>query len=473
MLSRSREINRLMVWVLFLYLLSLSISLAMQQSVQTFYLYSGGFILSSLFSVYALVRLSFEITPTKFLIALHIFTGVYGLVYAYAVGYMLINSFGHPFIGLDDANYQSFQTSISNVLAIRHGKLGANTLMTGFYSGYSNFGGILMYLVGSKHWLVPRVATVLLHVSTITPFYRIVSRYSSRGSSLIATTLYAISPMILTFQFLQLKDGLLITLLVFSVYSILNLAERRRLLLYLPVLILCLFAMITIRAMVIVALLASILLFYILKRQMGGVMVGIGLVVFVVGGVLYLWNWLATIGIVLDPEAYYTVRMELLGDSERMAGEASQLSSTWYVALVSAPLFVVMSPFVPIPSAYVFENPLYPSTNFEFSANVFLYAVLPLFFVATYRILKERQTAQAPFFILLFFFVYKVGSALSGMTVWSYRQTLPATLAVLLLLPIGLDSLPDKTTKRIERITNVMLIVLIFAWTFFRTYIRQ
>ena len=473
MLQSNTEIKSATIGVLFFYLIAIVVSLTSQLSVQTFYLYSGGFLVSSLIFIYLLIKLSFEVPTKRFLFSLQGFTLIYGLSLAYIVGDLLINSFGTPFIGLDDATYQAQQTNIANNLTIHYGALSDNTLMTGFYSGYPNFGGILMYLVGSKHWLVPRVATVLLHVCSIIPFYRIVSRYSTVGSSLTATILYAISPMILTLQFLQLKDGLLITLLVVSTYSILNLTERRKPLLYLSVLIVCLFAMITIRAMVIVVFLVSILLFYILRRQRGSVFVGLGLSVLIVGGVLYLWSWLATNGIVLDPEAYYSVRMELLGDSERMAGEASQLSSTWYVALVSAPLFVVMSPFVPIPSAFVFENPLYPSTNFEFSANVFLYALLPLFFVSIYRILKERQTTQAPLFILLFFFVYKVGSALLGMTIWSYRQTLPATLAVLLLIPIGLDTTPSKTTKRIKRITSIILVILLFAWTFFRTYIRQ
>lgn len=473
MIKRNNEFNRVMLGVLFFYLIALIVSLISQFSVQTFYLYSAGFLVCSLIFVHLLIKLSYEMPTKRFLFSLQGFTLIYGLSLAYIVGNLLINSFGTPFIGLDDAIYQTQQTDIADNLKTHFGDLSANTIMTGFYSGYPNFGGMLMYLVGSKHWLVPRVATVLLHVCSIIPFYRIISRYSTVGSSLTTTILYAISPMILTFQFLQLKDGLLITLLVFSTYSILNLTERRKPLLYLPVLILCLFAMITIRAMVIVAFLVSILLFYVLRRQKGSVFVGLGLSVLIVGGVLYLWYWLAANGIVLDPEAYYSVRMELLGDSERMAGEASQLSSTWYVALVSAPLFVVMSPFLPIPSAFVFENPLYPSANFEFSANIFLYALLPLFFVSIYRILKEIRTAQAPLFILLFFFVYKVGSALSGMTIWSYRQTLPATLAVLLLIPIGLDTTPTKTTKRIKRITSIILVILLFAWTFFRTYIRQ
>lgn len=473
MLQSNSKINSMTAGVFFFYMMALIVSFTSQLSVQSFYLYSGGFLICSLFSVKLLTRLSCEMTSRNFLFLLQGFTLIYGLLLAYFVGYLLINNFGEPYIGLDDANYQVQQSEIANNLTTHTGSLNANTLMTGFYSGYPNFGGILMYLTGSTYWLVPRAATVVLHVCSILPFYQIVSRYSTVRSSLTATILYAISPMILTFQFLQLKDGLLITLLVVSTYSILNLTERRKLLLYLPILILCLFAMITIRAMVIVAFLVSILLFYILRRQRESVFVGLGLSVLIVGGVLYLWSWLATNGIVLDPEAYYSSRMEFLGDSERMAGEASQLSSTWYLALVSAPLFVVMSPFVPIPSAFVFENPLYPSTNFEFSGNVFLYALLPLFFVSIYCILKERQTTQAPLFILLFFFVYKVGSALSGMTIWSYRQTLPATLAVLLLIPIGLDTTPSKTTKRIKQITSIILVVLLFAWTFFRTYIRQ
>lgn len=473
MLQSNSKINSMTAGVFFFYMMALIVSFTSQLSVQSFYLYAGAFLICSLFSIKLLTRLSCEMTPRQFLFLLQGVTLIYGLLLAYFVGYLLINNFGEPYIGLDDANYQLQQSEIANNLTTFSGSLNANTLMTGFYSGYPNFGGMLMYLTGSTYWLIPRAATVVLHVCSILPFYQIVSRYSTVRSSLTATILHAISPMILTFQFLQLKDGLLITLLVLSTYSILNLTERRKPLLYLPILILCLFAMITIRAMVIVAFLVSILLFYVLRRQKGSVFVGLGLSVLIVGGILYLWSWLASNGMVLDPEAYYSVRMELLGDSERMAGEASQLSSTWYVALVSAPLFVVMSPFLPIPSAFVFKNPLYPSTNFEFSANIFLYALLPLFFVSLFRILKERRTTQAPLFILLFFFVYKVGSALSGMTIWSYRQTLPATLAVLLLIPIGLDTVPSKTTKRIKRTTSVILVVLLFAWTFFRTYIRQ
>ena len=473
MAKSSIELNKAMVGVLCFYLLSLLVSLTTQISVQAFYLYSGGFLLCSLFFVHIFVRLSYEISPNKFLIYLQGFTLIYGLLCAFFIGHMLINSFGEPFIGLDDANYQTQQANIANNLLGHYGAMNSHTLMSGFYSGYPNFGGILMYLVGSTHWYVPRGATVFLHVCTIIPFYRIVSRYSTVSSSLTATVLYAISPMILTMQFLQLKDGLLITLLVFATSSLLNLIEGKKVILHLLALIICLFGMITIRAMVIVAFLVAVLLFYVFRRRKGDIFVGLGLSILVLGGISYLWNWLSTQGLVLDPQEYYSVRMEHLGDSERMAGEASQLSSTWYVALVSAPLFVVMSPFVPIPSAFVFENPLYPSTNFEFSANIFLYAFLPLFFVSIYRIFKERQNAQAPIFILLFFFVYKVGSALSGMTIWSYRQTLPATLAVLLLIPLGLDTTPTKSVKRVRRIASVILVVLLFAWTFFRTYIRQ
>lgn len=473
MLQSNSKINSMTAGVFFFYIMALIVSFTSQLSVQSFYLYAGAFLICSLFSIKLLTRLSCEMTPRQFLFLLQGFTLIYGFLLAYFVGYLLINNFGEPYIGLDDANYQLQQSEIANNLTTHTGSLNANTLMTGFYSGYPNFGGILMYLTGSTYWLVPRAATVVLHVCSILPFYQIVSRYSTVRSSLTATILYAISPMILTFQFLQLKDGLLITLLILSIYSMTKLIAKRKFILYLPLLIICLFAMITIRAMVIVAFLVSTLLYYIMKGNKRNIFVGLGLGLLIAGGISYLWSWLATKSLVLDPEDYYSTRIDLLGNTESMAGQASNLASTWYVKLVSAPLFVIMSPFLSIPNAFLFENPLYPSTNFEFSANIFLYALLPLFFVSLFRILKERRTTLAPLFILLFFFVYKVGSALSGMTIWSYRQTLPATLAVLLLIPIGLDTVPSKTTKRIKCTTSVILVVLLFAWTFFRTYIRQ
>lgn len=467
----THNVFRISKSVTLLYLFCIIVEVLFTLKIQIFYLYSGLFILSSIFISLIIAQWSKQVSEKTFLTVTTLTTFIYGLLLIWISSQVAIYEIGTPFVGLDDAIYDEQQRQIAKNIRTFH-EISSQTLMSGFYSGYPNFGGILMYLFGSDSWWIPRIANIFLHSMSLPLFYSIIKHYSSTSGAKIASILFGLSPIFLTYAIFQMKDSNIIFLVLLIFILIRNILKGERIVLSIAIAIPTLAALIFYRAMIILALVISILLSVLFSGTGKKKVFSTAAVSVLVVGVFILWGYISSSGLATGYNDYFGRRLTLLGDEERLAGGGSTLTESGYGSLVSAPLFITMSPLLPIPGAILFEDPKYPSTNLNFSGNLFLYAILPLALIGAFWTFKRRKEAGFPFLILLFFFVYKIGSAISGMTIWSYRQNMPATLTLLMLLPIGLDTMMTKQENRARKLILLLSYFLIFIWSGFRYIIR-
>lgn len=476
MLNVNTHIHQSIILRLFiLYVVSLIVGAIFILEIQTFYWYSFLILISSVFVIgfnYYIIRRE---SASIFLLILFFFTLLYGVTLIYLSSATLINHFGKPFFALDDENYHYQQVEIFNKLKIHKGELSPRTLDSGFYSGYPNIGGITMYIFGSNSYNIPRFLTLFLHAIGIFPFYRTIRSYASETSSKFSVILYAVSPMLFINSIFQLKDTIIIFIVLICISLMNNILKKKRKLKPILMISLCLSLLISIRAMIILMFLLSIIIFALVsKSERNKLLLRAPIMVFIIALVtIVFWKYLSNFNLFLTPDDYFRLRLEMLGESDNLMGTKSNISSTHFAAIVSAPLYVVLSPFLPIPDSILFENPLYPSTNAYFASNLYYYAILPLVFLGAYYIFKNRKTFPLPLFILTLFIVYKIGSALSGMTAFSYRQSLPTILCALMIVPIGIDHMNTISAKRIMKVVFLISIVTMCAWSIFRLYIRQ
>lgn len=439
-----------------------------QGTIHTFSFISGVWLLFSYLIIKATALVSLSRSDFIFKTTLFFMTFLWGGILIFFSSELLIYYSGAPFIGLDDVVYHDQQQEIANKLLF-YDDIRPDLLMSGFYSGYPNFGGVLMYFVGSTHWLVPRVATLLMFSMSTLVFYSIMKKCYSIKSSRLTSLIYGLSPLFLLYAITQMKDSLVVVFILLTIKSVIGLSEGKKYILNTLLLLLSLFCLIPIRAMVIVSLLISISIYYLISRRSYKI-INFILLCFVLISIYALWYYSSSLGLFMDPNEYYNIRFENLGNVDKMAGSESILSKMGYAYLISAPLFILISPFLPIPTALLFSNPLYPDFNVNFAGNLFLYALIPYFISSLYIWFIKKTFHKSIILFIAIFFTYKFGSALSGMTLWSFRQTLPAMLVLLMIIPVFFDNLQ---IKKGQKATKFVLYILIICWSLFRLYIRS
>lgn len=450
-------------------LLAVFMQVLFQQQLHLFLLISVLWLSSSFVLILVLHKLTIDVSESVFCITLFIVTIIWGTFLIIISSTSLSFFRGMPFVGMDDVEYNIQQIDIANRL-INRGKIEIDLLDSGFYAGYANFGGIIMYLVGIPHWSIPRIATVILFASSSVLFYTIMRSCYTLKASRIISFIFALSPMFIFYAVFQLKDSLIIFLLLIAFSSAFNISKGRSVVWNILLMISTLACLIPIRAMTIVSALLAITLYWIhitsgIKR-----LASLFLVISICMGIIYVWNYSSSFGTFMTPNDYYDVRFSLLGDSQRLTGENSVLANSSFAYIVSAPLFILLSPLVPIPTALLFVNPEYPNLNHDFSNNIFLYALLPFFLMSVIIWYNNRKEYRSVTLFIFFFLIYKIGTALSGMALWSFRQSLPATMALLMIIPISFENYQIRLGRKL---TIFLLSFLYVAWSLFRLYIRS
>lgn len=394
-----------------------------------------------------------------------VFIWVFALFFEYTHGF--------PFIThKDDYIYNEVAQQIADywrVFGIRFDS--GISMATGFYSGYPNFSALLMLVFGN-HWWVPRLGNAVLGAFTVVFYAKIVYLIYPERVAKIGVILMMFAPPLITYSSLQLKDTLLIFLLAGSVYNaLLFLVDKGRLRNGF-FLVLFLTAMIFIRAATIPVIVFS-LLFCILSRKrfkfsgVGKVLYGF-LIMAVIAGVLFFWNYLGEMGLIETPGFYFESRIESLVGDDAFKGSRSKVSATNLAFLFSTPLFIVGSILLPIPLAIELPDIDF-FTNYTYSANIFLMALVPFFGVALYNWYKDRSAQRLVSFFVIMYFLYKTGQAFS-LSVFDMRQSLPGIFCMYVILPLFFLYKPK---RRLMSGIFIVSVIAIFAYAFVRLSARS
>lgn len=389
------------------------------------------------------------------------------LIFIPVIGYILINLNGFPFASdKDDFIYNEIAVSISKNWDRNNPNFSTGISMsTGFYSGFPTFSAFLMWVFG-KEWWIPRIGNAFLSAFTVVYFAKTCRLIFKKEQIGLVILLMIYSPIFVTFSSLQLKDTLLLFIIAsifyFLVYSFKNGFNPKTI----AILILLFTALIFVRAATIPPLLIASVVssLYITNTKIKFIsrfwkLTTIAIVIY---GVLYLWSFLGKYGLIDSPEVYFGMRYDSL-ESES-TGSGAGISSSNLAYLLSTPLFIVGSVLLPIPLAVELAGPPPYFTNYNYTANIFLYAMIPLVAPTAFIWIKKRREYPIFLFFILFFFLYKIGQAFS-LSLFNIRQGLPAIFVMHFFLPLLTIGKPS---KKIYLIFIVLLVIAMFAYAFVR-----
>ena len=388
------------------------------------------------------------------------------LIFIPVIAYILINLNGFPFVSdKDDFIYNEIAVSISKNWDRNNPNFSTGISMsTGFYSGFPTFSAFLMWIFG-KEWWIPRIGNAFLSAFTVVYFAKTCRLIFKKEQIGLVILLMIYSPIFIIYSSLQLKDTLLLFIIAsifyFSASSFKNGFKLKTII----ILILLFTSLIFVRAAsippVLIAGVVSSFYFKNSKNKLISRFWKLTTIAVIISGIFYLWSFLGQYGIIDSPEVYFGMRYD--STQSESTGSGTGISSSNLAYLLSTPLFIVGSIILPIPLAVELSgSPFF--TNYNYTANIFLYAMIPLFVPAVFIWLRKRREYPIFIFFILFFFLYKIGQSFS-MSLFNIRQGLPAIFMMHFFLPflsIG------KPSKKIYVIFIVLEIIAMFAYAFVR-----
>ena len=394
---------------------------------------------------------------------------IFGVIFIFLIAEILLYARGIPYVALDDVIYDMQQKSIYSQLT-RNG-ISLGYFMTGSYSGYPNLGALCMYIFDNNEWYLPRLVTVfMMSVSSVLLYLTLKQMYPSNSSRSISI-LFAFTPLYSFYSIVQLKDYVIIFILVTFFFALVSLYNRTYIFVSLLLAIGSLVSLLFFRPAIIFSLLASLLIWSLFIRKSNGRMSKIGilfLTLVILCYFFYLWNSLSNIGFASGLNEYMDSRMEMVITGNKLIGESSRHITGFWMKLVGIPFYATLSPFLPIPTCVLFVDPLYPALNYEYSSNVFLYAILPFFLATLWYIILHRKEFSIELYFVIFFFIYKFGQA-TTMSVFGLRQSLPGILCIMYILPIVFQK---KISEKHSKLIFFILLILVFLWAFIRQQLR-
>lgn len=457
-------------YLLILLLSALCFSLIIHRAVYTFHFIAMIVSLICYFSVSGFYSSTKNNSDKIFKIKLFLLTLIFGIVFLFVVGYIASLVVGAPFVGLDDVNYHSQQLEIVQKIKYLYG-MSLNSFMTGDYSGYPNLGALVMYYTGSTEWYIPRLFTVLLMAVSALVIYGTLKDIYDVKTSRLMSTIFALTPIFSFYAVLQLKDYVIIFFLLLIFRAVVNIYKKKQPIGSVFLFCLPLFGLLFFRPAIIFTVLCAFFAFGLTRLRVNRIGSMIGFTVISIIIVLILnsgWNNLSEIGLSSNYNDYLDPRIENALSGTKTINQSSSIASSKLVQIAGAPFYAAISPFLPIPNTVLFVNPLYPSLNFEFTSNIYLYSLLPFLIGVLVYMFRHRKEFTIEWFFVIFFFVYKLGQSTS-MSVFGLRQSLPGILCIMFLLPIIFKkNIPEKYFKW----AFIILLLLLFSWSFIRQSFR-
>lgn len=391
--------------------------------------------------------------------------------------YILINYNGMPYLSFkDDYVYNSTSTDILDAWKNRGlGFYDDIRFSSGFYSGYPVFSAFSKYLFGD-HYLIPRFMNVFFSTWTIYYFYKTLQYITSEYISRAATLLLAFSSVFIVYSSLQLKDIILVFFLSLLIYGTFSFLQKGFKIRYIYISILSIVFLLFFRAAILLPYFLAILLTYFITKQKNNSLFKVknilGLTVIIVGFV-YSWEFLHKFDVLnLNAGEYFNARLSIRGNDEAYSG-SNDLTNLGSLAILAGPILVFFSLLLPTP-VFVKLDEFSRSINYHYLPVIEYYAILPMALVGLLFVIRNYRYQRVGVFLVVFLLLYKIGQA-GGKSIFDSRQSLPAIYITYLLLGyFNLDN-PQivKLWKRYKPIIIILMVVIMFGFTYGRIIIRE
>lgn len=473
MLSKKNFFQALNWFLLGLLFSGILISLILNSEVNGFHFVGIFFVYLSFLLIWFSSNILYSKSTKIPVLQIFAFSLIIRIIFVYIVAEIFIYTHGFPFITYkDDFVYND----IAQKIAKNWQTLGINfssgiPMSTGFYSGYPNFSAYLMYLFGTDWW-IPRIGNAILGAWTVVYFAKIVYRIYPKTAANIGIVLMMFSPVFITYSSLQLKDTLLIFLISGAIYYIVLCLDDSWNLKNGALIILFMTGLIFVRAATIPPIFIAALFSFFsrdnykilgLTRVFGSVLI-LGIIV----GVIFLWNYLGQMDLIETPEFYFGSRYESLVGAGSGSDNKTLISGTNLAFLFSTPLFIAGSIILPIPLV-IHLSDIEFFTNYTYTANIFLMGLTPFFTVALYNWFKNREKHRIILMFVIIYFLYKIGQAFS-LSVFDIRQSLPGIFCMYVIIPMFFCY---KGNKKIMYTFYVLGILALVAYAYARLSSRN
>lgn len=392
--------------------------------------------------------------------------------------YIMVNKIGIPFISYkDDYVYDEVSSAILNAWRTRgFGFYDDLRFGTGFYSGYPIFSAFGKYLFGD-HYLVPRFMNVFFSTLTIPFFYKSLKYYTSDRLARSSTVLFALSGVFIVYSSLQLKDTILVFFLSVLVYGTVKFFNEGFNLKIITTILIAIVFLIFFRAALLLVYVVALATTTLLVKNKNLItskkVVNIFGFLIIIGGFFFIWDYLYRSGFLgLTGEEYFESRISLRGEESAYQG-SNDLTKLGPLAIIAGPALVLISVFLPTP-VFVKLNTFSNIVDYHFLPAMEYYGILPMVLVGLIFILKNYRTHKAGLFILLFLVLYKIGQA-GSKSIFDTRQSLPAIYMSYMILGFFdmNNSLVRKIWKRYKTPVVILMILVMFGFTYSRILIRQ
>lgn len=333
----------------------------------------------------------------------------------------------------------------------------------GPYSGYPNISAMFMYIFGS-HWWVPRVAQSVFSVITTTLMYGIARTYTDRTKARLVGIIATCSPLLITFSSLQLKDTFLLFFCILTLFSMAKILHRGFRIKYLVLLLAALPPIMFFRPASLFPLIIGPAIYSLLKSHKRFTAIIITLLVAYFAQ--YTWVYISNSEFFMMNEEFIESQADHMMNSD-MSQSSARLANTSLVQLAGAPVYIIMSFFLPCPLLATLVGA--ETINYTAFSLVFHTALMPFMIGGAWWIVKKRKedSFKTPFLILIVFILYKIGQSFSLMTLFSPRQSLMSlTLAILFIPCIPFDKISQKVQNRVL----FLALVVTFIYNFVRLY---
>jgi len=414
--------------------ISIVVSIIFTSSISGFHfvavlLISFSFTISKIFY---LINLNSGILSYK--IRLFCFSLITNFLFVFIIGWILIYINDIPFLSLnDDYFYNNLAKQLANYWNVNGFDI--EDLYGGGYSGFPNFSAILMYITGFHEWWIPRIGNSILASFVVLFVFNIInSLYNNLRLSKLISSILAFSPYILIYASVQLKDMLLLflTLGVFNYYIkiILEQLNIKNIL----IIIFFLFLMLFVRPGVIFALVAAIALHQLFFMPKKNKLYNYFFIILFMFLSYNAWNYIAQTTSAIDLEFYWEQRVGSRLGGEAVVGSDASINASSLKEIASIPFYVLISPFFPQPEIVNLNILEKYYTNFNFSPSIYKVSLIPFFFLSVFALFKKKREFKLVWVFLIFYVLYRFGQSIS-MSLFSLRQSLPAEICAIIILP--------------------------------------
>jgi len=382
------------------------------------------------------------------------------------------NPLGLPFMGNgDDINYHESMRYIYGywqeygLTTVEHTKIQFNS---GAYSGYPYFGAFMMKIFGPNFYAA-RIGNAIASALTVLVVFGILANYTDRFKTIVTTLIFAFSPILTVFAACNLKDTLLLLCILTTVWSMTNFLLGRRWLVSIVAALASIAFMIFCRPVSIFVLLVSglIFLFFRFRNRPRSTLLVVTNILLLCA-TLFLWRWCDNRGLTTEYEEF--VQLNIDATQRTIAGDSKAGVARFSAAkLLSAPLFIACSPFLPPVTMAYFETKEV-TINYTFHGMLAYVTLLPAMIYGVLIALKNRKYDPIPLLLVIVCFFYKVAQANSLLTILSPRQSLPAIALLMLLIPAGLDQYSRRPHQVFTWTVNAATIFITLAFNVYRYF---